>query len=306
MNTITRIGLFPAIGQGIARILDLHISLFFKLVVFLFGPRRTQAATLDNDRLYFRFTLISVLASMFLAGVSFTGSYTAARVYAANHGIAEIVASWIPVSVDGFILLGITVVFAASLVGDSAGWVRFLILVFTGISVLFNVAHITETQDTTLQHYLLGAIFPVIVFLSAEVASHQIRAYISRRSSLKSNADIAAEIDILTNRRDNLSAEIEKEIEAERIELSATLATIHGQINQAERQLAALKSQAKKAQSETTSADQDHIKGAYLIGQNPNITGKELAEALGRTSATFGNTIKSKIKSHVNGTAQHA
>ena len=306
MNTITRIGLFPASGQVIAKILDWHISQFLKLLIFLFGPKRVQNATLDNDRLYFRFTLISVLASMFLAAVSFVGSYTAARVYAANHGIDATVASWIPVSVDGFILLGITVVFAASLVGDSAGWVRFLILVFTGISVLFNVAHITETQDTTLQHYLLGAIFPVIVFLSAEVASHQIRAYISRRSTLKSNADIAADIAALTDRRDNLSAEIEEETEAKRIDLASTLATLHDQISQAERQLGTLKDQAKKAQSETDLGSQDLIRAAYLIGQNTSITGKELAEALGRTSATYGNTIKSKIKSQVNGTAQHA
>ena len=216
-TTISKIGLFPAIGGVLDSAWRKCSDALLAASAFLFGPRKAESTQDGGEALYRNVTILSVCGALFLACVSFAGSYTAATAYAKNHGISDAVANWIPVSVDGFILLGIFAVFRASLGGENAGWIRFLIFAFTCVSIVFNVAHITETQTATLNHYLLGAIFPAVVFISSEVAAHQITTYTRRHAALKTIDQIHADILRLEMEAAELQAQVAAQKSREKI-----------------------------------------------------------------------------------------
>jgi hypothetical protein len=303
-NQIRRRGLFPAIGREVALTLAEAIKAFRAVITFLFGPRCETTAE-GNDRLYLTVTITSVIASLFLASVSFAGSYTAARAYAIRHGIAPSVAAWIPVSVDGFILLAILVVFGASLVAAPAGWVRFLILIFTIISVVFNVAHITETAKPTVENILLASVFPVVIFLASEITSHQITAYIKRRSAFKSNEQLLTEIEALAEEKMALGVEIEQtratmlaEVETEREQLQAG-------IERLEAQLKRLKAEKRKA-AEMDDKTKALLSVAVWYGHDQAITGREIGDRLGGKSEQYANSLKREVKKQLNGAHHYA
>lgn len=305
-------GLFPAIGDGFTTIIAGIVSMFWSALAFLFGPQGGNKAS-GNDGLYLAATIISVIVSLFLAAISFYGSFAAASSYAEAHGIAKEVSNWIPIAIDGFVLLGVLVVFGASLVGERVGWVRFLILAFAVVSVVFNVAHIIEKQTETSkpfslepQHILLGAIFPIIVFLASEVTSKQISAYIERKSSLMTNQLLVKKIADLGKEKQNLVQEIEAK---RRVMLADAEESIKAKLDNLSRQHDVLQSEIRKAESKLESlnsqADQvytsDDILTAHMIGQDPDVSGEKVAVALGRKSYTFGNNMKNRIKPVLNG-----
>lgn len=313
-------GLFPKIGQWYTGIIAAIVGSYWYLVVLLFGPQGKSEAK-GNDGLYLAATILSVFLSLFLLIISFAGSFTAATNYATKNGIDPSVAIWIPVSVDGFIFLAVLVSFGASLVGAKAGAARLLIFSFTAISVVFNVAHILQPKQieinqveirqaqpkkANVQHYLLGAIFPVVVFLASEVTSHQIAAYIRRKDALKTNQALADEIESLQQEKTLLPQEIGQARQAMLTEAQASVKveitaldeqreTLQAEVYKAESRLKVL---SQKTDNIYTTAD---LQGAHFLGKNPDATGNEIAIALGRTSATFGNSLKKKLNLILNG-----
>lgn len=298
-------GLFPKVGQWYTCIIAAIVDSYWYLVALLFGPQDKNEAK-GNDGLYLAATILSVLLSVFLLAISFAGSFTAATDYATKSGIDPSVAIWIPVSVDGFILLAVLVSFGASLVGASAGAARLLIFSFTAISVIFNVAHIAKADNADLQHILLGAIFPVVVFLASEVTSHQISAYIKRKDALKTNQVLADEIEAMQQEKTLLPQEIDQKRQAMLVEAQSS---VKAEIAALDEQRETLQAEVHKAESRLKTLSQkteniytaDDLQGAHFLGQNPDATGNEIAMALGRRSATFGNSLKKKLNLILNG-----
>ncbi len=298
-------GLFPKIGQWYTDIIAAIVDSYWYLVVLLFGPQDKNEAK-GNDGLYLAATILNVFLSVFLLAISFAGSFTAATDYAIKNGIDPSVAIWIPVSVDGFILLAVLVSFGASLVGASAGIARLLIFSFTAISVIFNVAHIAKAGNADLQHILLGAIFPVVVFLASEVTSHQISAYIKRKDTLKTNQVLAKEIETLRQEKAILPQEIRQKRQAMLTEAQASvkadIATLDTQRDTLQADVHKIETRLKVLSQKTENIyTTDDLQGAHFLGKNPDATGNEIAAALGRTSATFGNSLKKKLNLILNG-----
>ena len=313
-NKDTFKGILPTIGGWFSDAIGWIASGYWSFIEWLFGPRH-QEGSQGNDRLYLTVTRLGVLFSLFLVGVSFFGSYTAARTYAETNGIDPAVAGWIPVSVDGVILLSVLVVFGASLVGAKAGWVRLLIFSFAVISVIFNVAHIIQPKQletnpietkqaqpkkADVQHYLLGAIFPVVVFLASEVTSHQISAYIKRKDALKTNQVLATEIEARQQEMIILPQEIEQKRQAM---LAQAQASIKAELAALDEQREGLQAEIHKTEAKLKSLNQkgenvyteDDLRTAYLLGQNPDVTGSVVGNKLNK-SVTIGNKQKNKVK----------
>ncbi len=78
-------------------------------------------------------------------------------------------------------------------------------------------------------------------------------------------------------------------------ELSTYLVKLQAEIEKSESRL---KNLSQKTENVYTAAD---LQGAHFLGQNPDATGQEIAMALGRTSATFGNSLKKKLNLILNG-----
>lgn len=306
-------GLFPWIGESFTDSVGLIVQGLWLVIGFLFGPQNRQE-TSGNDSLYLKATIISVCLSLFLAGISFYGSFAAASSYAEAHGIAREVSSWIPIAIDGFVLLGVLVVFGASLVGDQVGWVRFLIFAFAVVSVIFNVAHILEangSKDLQAQHVLLGAIFPLIVFLASEVTSKQISAYIERKSGLVTNQALAAEIetrieekrgllDEVETKRRAMLAEAEAEIKAELETLESRRDSLIAEIEQGQRKLRRLQDEVEN----TVNYDEIDLQITYMLGADPGISGQKVGDFYDK-SATWGNERKKKVSKSLNGVTEY-
>lgn len=290
-KSIMDIGLFPLAGQYLNEAGQYIANALWKLSVLLFGPK-DQGSMDGNDKLYLRVTVASVIVSLFLGGISFAGSYTAGKAYAESHGVAQGVAAWIPISVDGFILLLVLIRFGGSLVGTDEKWVQFLMIAFALISVLFNVSHISSGIDATWMQWLLGCIFPGIVFAASEATAIQITNYIRRKTKLRSNLMLEEEYLTLKGRNDNLQNEIDIEMAGIKRE---RLKPILDQIEVAKDELDRANSQSGKGVY-----TEDDIQTAYLMGGDKNITGKAIAESIGK-SLSAGGHLKRKIKEVING-----
>ena len=119
---------------------------FWLSVALLFGRRLKSDAEAGSNSLYVTFAVLSVLGSIALTCISFLGSFAAASDYARHHGIDASVANYIPISVDGIIVLSIIVLFSASLGGYSSPWLSLIIIGFRGISIYFNIQHIDSNE----------------------------------------------------------------------------------------------------------------------------------------------------------------
>lgn len=310
MNIKTR-GLFPAIGDQFNRLGAWLLTQFASVKAFLFGKPEQSSAD-GNDRIYKNVTVASVIISMLLSILSFLGSYTAVTAFAILNGIDPAVAAWIAVSIDGFIILGIVVIFGASLVGARVGWVKAVVFACTMISVNFNIAHITTTY-TEWEHYLLGAVFPLVVYGSAEITSRQIRYYITRRGSLKTNDQLSASIAGLETQQATLGADIETEraqllAAAQRsvneavLELEEHRIALISQNESAARRLVNLKTEAKKIAAQTDITHDDLLL-AYHLGENPALTNEDAGSIFSMSGATGGKR-KARVKAILNGGQQ--
>ncbi len=301
-------GLFPTIGDQFAHFAAWLLTQFVGVKAFLFGQAEHGSDGESNDRLYKFVTVASVTISVTLIAINLIGSFTAMRSFAENNGIASSVAMWIPIAIDGFVSLGILVIFGASLVGNRVGWVKLVVFICMILSAFFNVEHIL-TDQKNLAHYLLGSIFPLGVYLTSEITAGQIRHYISRCGSLKTNDQLSAQIDTLETQQATLSAEIE--IERAQL-LAAAQRSVGEAVAELEERRAALTSQnegaarrLKKLKASIEAATQtnittEDIQIALWIGQDNAISGREIGERLKKSPQT-GITKKNRVKGILNG-----
>lgn len=307
MNIKTR-GLFPLIGDQFDKFGTWLLAQFASVKAFLFGQPEHGSDGESNDRLYKFVTIASVTISMFLIAINLIGSFTAMRSFAEENGIASSVAMWIPIAVDGFVSLGILVIFGASLVGNRVGWVKLVVFVCMILSAFFNVEHVSADQKN-LEHLLLGSIFPLGVYLTSEITAGQIRHYITRRGSLLTNAQLSTQITALETQQATLGAEIETE-QAQL--LTAARRSVGEAVAELEERRAALTSQnegaarrLKKLKANISAATQtnittEDIQIALWIGQDSAISGREIGERLKKSSQT-GITKKNRVKGILNG-----
>ncbi len=296
MNEIRSRGLFPTIGYQINRFGAWLLTQFAGVKAFLLGQPEHGSDGESNDRLYKFVTVASVTISVFLIAINLIGSFTAMRSFAENNGIASSVAMWIPIAIDGFVSLGILVIFGASLVGNRVGWVKLVVFVCMILSAFFNVEHILADQKN-LAHYLLGSIFPLGVYLTSEITAGQIRHYITRCGSLKTNDQLSTQIIALKTQQATLSADIETEraqlLAAARRSVSEAVAeleehrtalTTHNAA--ADRRLKKLKADAKAMATQIDITPED-LQVAVWIGQA--LTNEEIGDQLGKSGTTGRN-----------------
>ncbi len=159
-----------------------------------------------------------------------------------------------------------------------------------------------QPKQADWQHILLGSIFPVVVFLASEVTSHQIAEYIKRKDALKTNQVLADEIEASQQKKAGLAQEIDQ---ARQAMLTEAQTSVRAEISALEEQREALQVEVHKAKALSQKTEiiytKDDLRGAHFLGQNPDATGNEIATALGRTSATFGNSLKKKLNLILNG-----
>ncbi len=210
MQKLTEVGIFPLIKTSIVR-LGIEIGKgFWFIIALLFGKRKQMNQEAVSGSLYVATSVLSVIGTIALVYVSFTGSFAAASDFAYKNGIDLSVANYIPIAVDGLIVLCILAIFSASLGGYSAAWLSGVVLIFTALSIYFNVQHIPENVSA-VNRYLLGGAFPVIVFLASESTSWQIKKAVSFVQTMKTYSQLVEMVTSLRTEKTELSAVIEEQ-----------------------------------------------------------------------------------------------
>lgn len=278
---IPQVGLLPWVGGRLEAGGQWVSDWIVRIIAFLIGPGDNAEG--DGDRLYLKITKASVIISMAISVFSFVGSFAASRDFALRNGIDDSVAAWIPISIDGGILLMVLTIFACSYVGRKCGLIKLSLLALTAVSIMFNVAHIAQVEKVGWIHYLLASIFPAMLFISSEVTAFQIAGYIGRKQSVMTNARLKAEIERLMNRQSTLADEV--------AEAETELATIRDQVSEAKQRLTETRKEAKqdKAQSEIEARHEIILRAKQA---NPDITQKELAAMTGVSVRTISNDLK--------------
>ena len=225
-------GLIPEIKKTIAGWQDELISIRHDFRVWLLGqpkvkPDHEQLA--KNDKLYLVSTIGSVILSVSLFGLAIFGSFTAGRQFAQNHGISHEVAPFIPVVLEVMVAVCVLVMFSNALVGlTSSFWVRLTLVSSSAISVTFNVLHILENAKlnnemvtwTDWEVLLLGAVFPIAVIITSEIASVQIRSYVARHGNILLSSTLKAELAKLIDQ--STAAKAEHALVLEQIQTAKT------------------------------------------------------------------------------------
>ena len=301
---ISRVGLFPWFGHQINRLVEALAANFVHFIAFLFGPKKqNDDAEHDRNGLYLWSTLASIALSIGLAAVSFLGSFDAASKFAVANGVSEQVAPFVPVSVDGFIVLSIIVIFASSMGGYSAKWIRLALLIATGVSIFFNVAHVAES-NRDLTHVLLGAVFPVIVFMATEISAFQIKAYVVRRSLIKTVSNLFAHSVELANERDQLENKVSI-LRRDKAILEETSQQLTEQIEDYTTTFEDIKAKIAlvvlaSGENQDSTVIQRRVKLIQTKVNKPNMSTRALAKALDVSERTIYDDVKS-----LNGALSH-
>jgi len=294
-NKIMEIGLFPLAGQYFNDAIKAISHSLWKVTVFLFGPRKEIAELTSEElnRLYLRLTITTGLSTFGIAIAAFVGNFKLIANLAFEHGIDYPMAYLIPIVLDSFVMISIGIVLGAALVGQKVKVIKLLVLMSSLTGVYFNVAHVLSgTAEINLMIILLHSILGLFLYLTVEVTAFQITNYIKRRAMLKTNEVLRSEIDALNMQRDDLKDQVQAEYD----DLSASvLQPILSQVAMAKEEL----NQIKKV-SVAKGFTEDDIKAAFLLGQNPKATGKNVGLLVDKSEAS-GNSIKRKIKPIING-----
>lgn len=194
-NRLKQQGLFKLAGEGLAKAVNRIAAESKELIALLFGLDKNEIESLVlNERVANGLVKSAIAIDFFLIAISFFGSFSASRDYALQNGIDAGVAPFVPIAVDGFIGLCVAVIFYGSMVGRSIPLASICLAAFTAVSIHFNVAHIVEVSNSTFAHRLLGAIFPLVIFVGTELLSKLFKLQMARHSQLKTNDDLANEI----------------------------------------------------------------------------------------------------------------
>lgn len=241
-------------------------------------------------------SIVTAALVLFLAGAAFVLSYDALYHLSLANGITPWLAWLWPLTLDAVMIAASLAVLRGSLVSERTWYQWALVILFTILSVSFNVLHAADT-------WLARSIFalpPLVVFLAFELLVSQIRSAVRRRgvsqslevmtlavSSAKSEvAELNQQADDLSARRDTLQAEIAELRKVKRTverESFSQMTPVDGitldLANSTRREIA----EARKAQV------------VSIIGSEPSVTYPELAQRLGVSLATVKRDVAEMI-----------
>ena len=154
-----------------------------------------------------RFLSVSTgLLVALLAAGAFALSFDALNHLAEENGVTAGL-TWVwPLVLDGAIVVFSLSALRASLHREPIGYPMALVVIATGASVVFNVAH----APSGLLAHTMAAVPPIFLFLSFELLMRQLRAEVERSAKLASLEELAAQVDKMEAVRFRLSSQIEK------------------------------------------------------------------------------------------------
>lgn len=121
---------------------------------------------------------VSTAAVAALAIGAFTLSYDALHALASSHGTSAALAALWPLVVDGFIVTASLAVLHAVLEGRRTAYPWCLVLLFSAVSVVGNLAH----GSPSLVGHLVAAVPPVALVLAFDLLMREVRWSIEFRS----------------------------------------------------------------------------------------------------------------------------
>lgn len=288
IDKILEVGLIPLVKLGFVRFGQLIVRLIGILVRLLLGKREGTETETVSGSLYVGSSVLSVLGTIALVYISFSGSFAAASDFAYKNGIDLSVAHYIPIAVDGLIVLCIVALFTASLGGYKATWLSFVVLFFTGLSIYFNVSHIGEGVSQ-VDRYLLGATFPVIVFLASESTKWQIEKAVAFVQSLKTYQELRSDVAKLTIQQGELNQSV-GDLEETTQTLTEQIIDYKTTVDSLELDLSVL-----AASADATEENKDVILRRVAIlrakHSNPTLSQTQLAEMLNTSQKTISRDI---------------
>ncbi len=136
--------------------------------------------------------LISILSGVLvimIGSLAFRLSFNAIRELAEAYGTAPELSWIVPVIVDMAVIAFSVSVLRASLMGESgAKWIgRCLIVLYTGLSVAFNIGHSTGE----LWAIVIAVIVPLTVLSGFETFVHQIESWVNRNGTIRTLAELS-------------------------------------------------------------------------------------------------------------------
>jgi Fic family protein len=198
------------------------------------------------------------------------------------------VSSYIPLAVDGLIVLCILAIFSASLGGYNAAWLSGVVMAFTGLSIYFNVSHM-PADVSLINRYLLGGAFPVIVFLASESTSWQIKRMVAFMATVRTYGELVITVGELTSRKATTETEIEAN-QAQAQALNEKIKNYQTTVTNLERDLVILSTSAE-VNEENLETVERRVKIIRIKAADPRTTQAQLAEILGTSQRTISRDI---------------
>jgi DNA-binding transcriptional regulator GbsR (MarR family) len=203
--------------------------------------------------------LISLITSVLvlaLAVAAFVLSYDALQALAVANGV-ETHLAWIwPFVIDGFLIVASLSVLRNGLLGEKALYPWALVVLFTGASIAFNIAHAPEA----LLARVVGAIPPLALALAFELLMGQLKSEVKRGQAVKTLAQLTQSVSqkrqALNGLTQNVNAQRETltEVSADVNAQRETLAKLSADVDEKRQELTELTSAIDDVKAENVNA----------------------------------------------------
>lgn len=210
-------GLIPLFVGWLSSVLAIVYRDIEGFIIYLIGKAEARMMTVFDEAAFDNAIRIAVKVAVFIAIVSFVGTYRATANYALSHGFGF--ASYgVPIAIDLFVILLGYVIYAFSMAGTKQSPLLSIgLFTMAGLSTYFNIQHARQAdQSVNFSITILGAVFPVILALAIELVSMLNRLRLRRSTLIKSESAL---LESIKNRTNELS-ELESQIEAAKKSLS--------------------------------------------------------------------------------------
>lgn len=207
-NDKTR-GLIPLFVGWLSSVLAIVYRDIEGFVIYLIGKAEGQMVTAFDEAAFDNAIRIAVKAAVFIAIVSFIGTYRATANYALLHGFGF--ASYgVPIAIDLFVILLGYVIYAFSMAGTKQSPLLSIgLFAMAGLSTYINIQHARQADESvSFSITILGAVFPVILALAIELVSMLNRLRLRRSTLIKSESDLLRNIENRTNELSELESQI--------------------------------------------------------------------------------------------------
>ena len=135
-------------------------------------------------------SFVTAALVVLLALGCFILSFEALWHFAERSGAIAVERAWVfPLVIDGSIIVFTVSALRCSIVGESERWPLTLVIISTGFSVLFNIAHAPGGILTAL----VSAMPPLLLFLAFESLMKQVRSNLRARGMLAVNPAVQLE-----------------------------------------------------------------------------------------------------------------